>query len=406
MRLGWAVVGAALLVGACDDSPDIIDPPIDPGGSIPLPILGRGVVTERITSEVAAFGDWVYTGTWGCAAACGNAVKIWDASAAAPVLVDSLIILDAGTTGDVQISEDGLVLVVANEYNPNGAITLFDRTTPARPMLLSRFTSPEIARGVHTVKLGTINSRQYAFLSINPSGSAGARLVIVEITDPRNPVQVFAAFMGNPFVHDVFVRDGIMFTALWDDGLTIWDVGGGASGGSPDNPVQLGNVRTVNGDVHNVFWFHDPGNGAKRYAFVGQESPGTGGPLGATGNTAGDIHVVDVSDLSAPIEVAFFRVNQAGVHNFAVDEASGILYAAYYNAGVRALDVRGDLGTCTTEQRGSGGRCNLLLMGRALGHVPFPGAVSIWGVALSGNVLYASDMLSGVWKIDISLLRR
>ena len=34
----------------------------------------------------------------------------------------------------------------------------------------------------------------------------------------------------------------------------------------------------------------------------------------------------------------------AGAHNFSVDEAKGLLYAAYYNAGVRVLDVRGDLG--------------------------------------------------------------
>lgn len=399
MRLSWAFL-AALLVSACDE-PEIVNPPIDVIESIRLPILGHGAVNERITSEVAVSGDWVYTGTWG---GNGNAVKVWNASGATPVLVDSLIIPNAGTTGDVQISEDGNLLVVANEYFPNGAISIFDRSTPASPALLSRFTSEEIAGGVHTVKLGTVAGRHYAFLSINPT-SAPARLVIVDITDPRNPVQVFAAAMGRPFVHDVFVRDGIMFTALWDDGLAIWDIGGGDSGGSPASPVRLGQVFTLGGDVHNVYWFHDPSNGSKRYAFVGQESPGSG-PLGAPGNSAGDIHVIDVSDFSAPREVAFFKVNNAGVHNFTVDEASGILYAAYYNAGVRALDIRGDLGTCTPQQRGTFGRCNLLLMDRSVGHVFFAQAVSIWGVGLSGDVLYASDMLSGVWKIDITPLKR
>ena len=42
--------------------------------------------------------------------------------------------------------------------------------------------------------------------------------------------------------------------------------------------------------------------------------------------------------------------SHAGTHNFWVDEPSGILYAAYYNGGVRALDVRGDLGACAEAQ--------------------------------------------------------
>jgi hypothetical protein len=403
MKRNWLIAVAALITTACNDttSPADNNPPVD---TIPvnLTIIGRASVPERITSEVAALGEWVYTGSWGgCRPVCGNAIKVWNASAATPVLVDSLIIPNAGTTGDVQISADGSLLVIANEYSPNGAISIFDRSNPGHPQLLTRFTSTDIAGGVHTVKLGTVSGRQYAFLSINNAGSQRARLVIVDITNPRAPVQVFAAVMGNPFVHDVFVRDGILFTALWDDGLTIWDIGGGGRGGSTSAPVQLGNVRTIDGDVHNIHWFHDPSSGLKRYAFVGQESPGN-----VMGPTSGDIHVVDVTNLSAPSEVAFFHVDSAGVHNFAVDEQSGILYAAYYNAGIRAIDIRGDLSNCTAVQRAADGRCNMGLMKRERGRVNFGQSVMIWGVAIVGNVLYASDMNSGLWKIDITPLKR
>ena len=78
----------------------------------------------------------------------------------------------------------------------------------------------------------------------------------------------------------------------------------------------------------------------------------TGATIG--NSSAGDVHIVDVGDLSTPSswrEVAVFRVPNAGTHNFVVDEARGILYAAYYDGGVRALDVRGDLGSCTDAQR-------------------------------------------------------
>ncbi|MGH7460165.1 MAG: LVIVD repeat-containing protein [Longimicrobiales bacterium] len=398
-----SVLAACFALAACDNNgTGTLDPNPDTV-SFALAVAGRGEVTERYTSEVAAAGEWVYTGTWSTRATRGNALKIWNTAAAgAPVLRDSIIVTGAGTLGDVQISQDGTLLVVPVESGGavNG-IYIYDRTNPARPTLLGQFTATSTRSGVHTVKLGTVNNRHYAFLSIDPP----ARLVIVDITDPRSPVQVLERAMGNPYVHDVFVRDGLLFTALWDDGVTIWDIGGGNRGGSPAAPVQISNVIPVNGNVHNVHWFHDPTTSSKRYAFIGEEVP-TGVPFGQKGSSAGDIHVLDVSNLAAPREVAFFHVDSAGVHNFAVDEQSGILYAAYYNAGVRALDIRGDLGNCTASQRAPDGRCDLGLMKRERGTALTDRVVFIWGVALQGNALYASDMLSGVWRIDITPLKR
>lgn len=385
--------------------PDTADGSGDPNipDPIRLPVVGHGQVSERYTAEIAARGDWAYTSTWSIrrAGIPGNAVKVWDVSGGTPQLVDSLTIDETKTTGDVQISDDGALLVVATERS-NGSIVIYDRADPARPRQLSRFTS-ENARetGVHTVKLGRVGGRHYAFLSINPSPS---RLVIVDITDPENPSEVFSRRMGNPFIHDVFVRDGLVFTALWNDGMTIWDIGGGGEGGSPENPVELGNVRTVGGSVHNFWWFHDPTNGSKRYVFVGEEGPGS--VTGAT--SSGDIHVVDVSDLRNPQEVAFLTVPGAGAHNFVMDEAAGILYAAYYNGGVRVVDARGELGDCEAAERADDGRCDLRLMGREIGTAladRSPSAV-VWGVAKVGRWLYASDMLAGIYKIDTAPLDR
>jgi len=91
-----------------------------------------------------------------------------------------------------------------------------------------------------------------------------------------------------------------------------------------------------------------------------------------------------------------------------MDEPSGVLYAAYYNGGVVALDVRGDLGSCKADERAADGRCDLARMGRLIGRglhdIGQP--VYVWGVQLAGNDLYASDMLSGLFKLDVSALRR
>jgi hypothetical protein len=218
--------------------------------------------------------------------------------------------------------------------------------------------------------------------------------------------------MGNPYIHDVFVRDGLLFAALWNDGMTVFDVGGGGKGGSPSNPVVISNVRTVSGKIHNIWWYYDP-SGSKKYAFLGEEGPGSIGS-----SSAGDIHVFDVSNLSAPKEVAMYSPGPGtGTHNFWVDEQSGVLYAAYYNGGVRALDIRGDLSTCTVEQRASytavpvvsGGvgapLCNLRLMGREIGNALTTGGYYVWGVMMQGNRLYASDMGKGLVVLDISNLK-
>jgi hypothetical protein len=250
------------------------------------------------------------------------------------------------------------------------------------------------------VKLGRAQGKHYAFLSIDPQSGNPARLIIVDITNPAAPTQVFSQIMGSPYVHDVYVRDGLLFTALWNDGMTIWDIGAQGTG-TAAAPRQLGNVKTVGCCVHNIFWFHDPTNSSKKYAFIGEEGPG-----GVGSSSSGDIHVIDVSNLSAPREVAFYHVDNAGVHNFTADETHGILYAAYYNAGVRALNIRGDLGTCTAAEKAPApdGRCNLALMKRerayGLTHEP----VFVWGVSLVGSTLYASDMLAGLWKLDASPL--
>jgi hypothetical protein len=128
-------------------------------------------------------------------------------------------------------------------------------------------------------------------------------------------------------------------------------------------------------------------------------------------SSLGDVHVVDVSTITSPKEVAFYHVDPtagatAGTHNFSVDEANGILYAAYYNAGIRALDVRGDLGTCTDAQKstpaGSGTPlCDLKKMGRELGIglLDRGNPVYVWGVQYLNGAVYASDMLNGIWKL-------
>ena len=385
-----SAIVAALSLFACNSDNNPVVPPSD---SPSLAVLGNGIVTDRFTAEIWVRGNVAYTTTWGSRQAVGNAIKIWDVTGNVPALVNTVIVPNASTLGDIQASDDGQLLIVATEFSP-GSIMIYSLADPVNPQLISRYATALTSPGVHTAEVQRVNGKLYAFLSVDPGGGSQARLVIVDLSDPAAPVQVFTAVMGSPYVHDVFVRDGILITALWNQGITLWDIGG-AGNGSVSNPIALGNVVTVGGEAHNVWWFHNAVTGEKRYAFVGEEGPG------ATGSSSsGDIHVVDVSNFTAPREVAFFHLNGAGTHNFSVDENRGILYAAYYNGGVRAIDVRGDLSSCGVANKSADGRCDLARMGRELAHGPGDvQPVYVWGVQLAGGRVYASDMLNGIWKL-------
>jgi hypothetical protein len=399
---------AAVAVGvvACDESD-----PIDPGGGgggvvdpTTMTVDGWGRLKDRFTAELFVRGNTAYTTTWGQRSSAsglnrGNAIYVWDVSGATPALADSVIVASGATTlGDIAVSDDGRWLVVASESGPL-SLLVYDLANPRKPVEVARHTVTGNG-GAHTAEIGTVNGKLHAFMALN-RGTTSARLSIVDLSTPTAPREVATRNLPTTILHDTHYRDGILFLNLWDEGLTIVDVGGGGRGGSITNPVDIGRVSTAGGNVHNSWWFHDPSTNAKRYVFVGEEGPGA-----VPATSAGDIHVVDVSNMAQPREVAFFRVQGAGTHNFSVDEARGILYAAYYNGGVRALDIRGDLGTCTDAQKASDGRCDLAKMGREIGRGllsvnGFAGAdpAFIWGVQHVGDAVYASDMANGIWKL-------
>ena len=391
---------------ACDNDPAGVDNRTTPPGGntgivtppAVLTALGVGSVQDRFTAELSVRGAYAYTSSWGKRVAQGNMVKLWNVTGN-PTLVDSLVIPSASTTGDVQISDDGTLLVVATEYAP-GTIVIYSLADPAHPTFVSRFHSINTEAGVHTAEVARVGGTQYAFLSVDRSNGFASRLVIVDLSDPANPREVFALPMGNPFIHDVFVRDGVLFTALWNDGVGIWDIGGGSLGGTPANPRAIVTAPIIGGKAHNIWWYHEAGTAAKRYVFVGEEGPAT-----LFTRASGDVHVIDISNLSAPREVAVYSVLGAGTHNFSVDEEKGILYAAFYNGGVRALDVRGDLSACDAAHKRADGRCDLGLMGREIGvGLAGQGSVFVWGVQAVGRHVFATDMLAGLWKLDAGAL--
>jgi hypothetical protein len=351
-------------------------------------LAGGNNVTDRFSSDLWVHGAWAYTGTWGAAprnGMVGDVVKIWSLDASgAPTLADSVKVPEIRTVSDVQVSDDGSVLVFSAERGANAGLYVYGLTDPRQPQFLD---SALVSDGLHTATIADIAGRRYVFAARTPKDPA---LLVYDISTPSAIAKVAEVPIPPAYgIHDTYVRDGLAFVFAWNTGVIIYDVGNGVRHGLPGKPVEVSRILTADDGVaggsavHNGWWFHNPIRGEQRYLFVGQEGAGV---VGA--QSSGDIHVVDVSDLVHPREVAFFHLEGAGTHNFWMDEARQTLYAAYYNGGVVALDVsgvlQGDLsGRLRAESRPGG-----------------DGNTYVWGVQLAGGSLYAIDMLSGLWQLE------
>jgi len=342
--------------------------------------LYNAAVDSRYTSDHWESGATAYSGTWSCrgvpGGACGDALFVWDLSAGEPVLADSVIV-DARVVNDIKVSADGRLGILTHEHSDDmqNGITLLDLADPNHPEVIVRFAAPDLSPGVHNVWI----EGDYAYVVVDGT-AASSGLRILDIRDPAAPVIVAGFYGGSSFLHDVYVRDGLAFLSHWDAGLIILDVGNGVKGGSPSAPREVGRLDIPGYWVHNAWYWPEAG-----YVFLGDEI-----------NLPGRVRIVDVSDPTSPMEVASITKSGAAPHNFWLDEQRGIGYFAWYEAGVQAFDVSGDLLGSLERQ------------GRFIaesGYAPGGACVTAsqqcaWAPQLHAGKLYVSDMNTGLWVLE------
>jgi len=128
-----------------------------------MQVTGEGRYVARYTAELSVRGNTAYTSTWGTrgsttGTASGNAILVWDVSGPTPEVVDSVIVgPNVSTTGDVAVSDDGSLLVVATERGP-GNIVVYSLADPRKPVEASRFTTTG-GGGVHTAGIGRVGGK-------------------------------------------------------------------------------------------------------------------------------------------------------------------------------------------------------------------------------------------------------
>jgi len=368
--------------------------------------VGRLPLTKQLTAEfwphpngrnayLSTIGDRVY------------ALDISDPSS--PRITDSVMV-DARVINDVMSTADGkhAVLTRENASSRRNGIVVLSLEDPAHPKQIAEYTET-VSGGVHSAFVYTqAKHGTHVYLTDDATGS----MRVIDLNDPRNPKEIGRwqtdrAPTGR-VLHDIDVQDGLAYLSYWNDGLVILDIGNGMKGGTPNAPTLVSQLKYDLDDLYrNVEAEGGPGfiRGThtawrhKNYIFVGDEvfsatPQGVTMPGMGLGKANGRLHVIDVSDVNKPRQVAWYEPRDGGTHNVWV--AGDTLYLGDYQGGLRVLDISGEL------------RGDLLAQDREMAHVhtgdaqgTLPNAAMAWGAFYHKGLVWVNDMFSGLWVIRL-----
>ena len=318
-----------------------------------MTITGRGAVSTTATSDFWPWTgkdgrDYALVGTWG-----GDGYGlVFDITDMNNIVKTDSVKVDARTINDVTVSPDGRYGVLSREGASNrvNGVVILDLAVPAHPKIASIFDQ-ELTGGVHNL----FATNDYLFAI-----SGGEKYVIIDVRDITKPKYVSEYKHPNARIHDLWVRDGIAYSAQGGVGTVVVDVGNGKYGGTIEKP-KLITVFPINSG-HEIYPYYQKATG-KTYLFIGDEEMNRAGKvwegtqyfnsLGRSGGVAqtsgGYTHIVDFTDPMHPRKVGRYHLEDYGSHDIIVED--DVLYQAYYDGGVRVVDVSGELLGNLADQR-------------------------------------------------------
>jgi plastocyanin len=365
-------------------------------------IVGRAPFKDFQGAEQWIIGDYAYAST------ISDKVLVYDISNPKEPKLTDTVNVDARIVNDISTTPDGRIAVITREgaSNRKNGIVFLDTTDPAHPKVISEYTTT-VTGGVHSAYIDD----HYVYLTDDATGS----MRVIDFKDIKNPKEVARWEVTNPvartlthpdgeqsiggrYLHDVQVKDGLVYMAYWRDGLVILDVGNGIKGGSPEHPQLVSQLRLNYNELYGDGWL--AGAHAvfryKNYVFIGDEVFPSIFDIQSKNRipVRGIVHVVDVSNITSPRKVAEYEVPEGGAHNIWVKD--DILSMGYYTGGGRIVDVSGEL------------RGNLYQQGREIGRV-WTGAADgyrsnipfAWGAQPHKDMIFFNDVNSGLWIVKL-----
>ena len=363
--------------------------------------LGHARVSERVTADLWVWEgvdgrDYAVHGTWNA----DGLTYFYDVTDPTDMKVIDTITIDARTVNDAKVSEDGTICILSREgaSNRRNGIVILDVKNPRDVKILAEFDDG-MTGGVHNVFIH--EDHVYAV-------NNGRRWDVINVEDPAKPFRVSRFETSTPgrSVHDVWVRDGIAYQAGRTDGLILVDVGGGGMGGSPTRPVEMGRFPQITGWNHAVWPFRSPSSG-KFYVIGGDEAfhtnplrPDAGGILWEEeipSRAKGWLHFVEFDDAKNPREVARYQLPDSGPHNLWIDWENEIMYVGHYDAGLRIVDVSGELVGDLYRQGREIARFFSTDNEGFLANAPF-----VWGPQPHKGTIFFADFNSGLWAVRLA----
>ena len=380
----------------------------------PLDLVGSADPgTPGFNAMAVALDGIAYLGSWGGRYQCpGLGVRLFDIhDPAAPISLGNAAAYHGATAEHVAALHldtpafSGNVLLAGIQRCEGGSgspagLALWDVTNPSSPSELSFFSTGGRVLGVHEFTVRAHGDRWLAYLAV-PNSEVSDRtgdLRIVDITDPRNPVEIedwgahrdaglpvgfgdacapwCRGTIPDAYLHSVALSpDGrLAYLSYWDLGVLVIDV---SEPTAPRNVGRFAEPRSDEGNTHSVSLTRDG-----KLMLVGDE---TAAP------PWGGLRLVDVSDPSAPLQLGTYETPDAAagirgdiyahsIHNpLADDRDPSRAYVAWYGDGIRLLNI-GDPNQPTE-----------------LAEWLPPRNGMIWNVAFAGDLLVAGDISNGLF---------
>jgi hypothetical protein len=372
------------------------------------------VPLDGLNADVWAHKGFAYVGTWivggppdfiFCPA---HGVRIVDVSNRTnPTFVGSVAAIPGTSQEDVVVARintaffhgDLLVTGIQSCFGEApGGIDIWDVTNPRAPEHLGFWPVSSVppveggAGGVHELHLFQRGNRAYVtaavpFSEFLPAGGGGD-FRLVDVTDPRNPVQVgdwgavedggLIPGQGQDFFGHSASADKTGTTAIvsyWDAGAILLDIS------DPANPTFIG--RTIypagsDGDTHSI-WLARGGN----LLLTADED------FNPTNGTWGFLRLWNVKNPAAPVEIGRFGTANAlapnldccfSIHNPLVRGSTA--YLSWYADGIRVVDISQPAAPREIAS-----------------FVPDYEFPFVWGVYVDRDLIFASDFDTGLYVL-------
>ena len=323
-----------------------------------------------------------------------------------------------------------LAAVSFQDCAPGGFVGtgLYDVTDPSDPELLSLRESGIF--GVHELWLQSRGRKAYLYeaavfheviaaLEGEDPATVNPEFRIVDVSDPRNPVQVgdwsawrdmgvspLAGQGSFPFnlVHSVYLEKKVAYVSYWDFGTVMLDVR------DPSNPVFLGRTSFESfqeGNAHSAW----TARGGKILIQTDEDfdpvpGPDHDPPLPELETGWGYGHIYDVSNKANPVELATLKMPSThqfpppGPGDFTIHDPKvrgNKLYTSWYTEGVVIWNIANPASPKMIGQ----------FLPPEKAEDPFgifyPGEefVNIWGVDIGRGFAVASDVHTGLWVFKV-----